>query len=342
MLNLMKTLTAVRGISGYEKAVSDKLMMTAAPLCDRVYNDALGSLIAYRQGSAPENERRRIMLCAHMDEIGFLVTMIDDSGFVRVAPVGGINTVAAAYTNVVFGNGVKGILVPESGTAVSDLKVEKLYVDIGAKDRREAERKVKIGDFCALEGSLTRLCGRRIAGRPLDDRIGCAVLCKIAEQLKGREVRDDVYFVFSVQEEVGLRGAGSAAYGIRPDAAIVYDVTLTGDGIGAKPMACVVGGGAAIKLKDRSLICDRPFADELAQTAKESGIKTQFEILLAGGTDTAAIQISGAGVKVAALSVPCRYVHTGVEMIDLTDAEACADLTVAWLTRPADTTCGEL
>lgn len=342
MLNLMKTLTAVRGISGYEKAVSDKLMMTAAPLCDRVYNDALGSLIAYRQGSAPENERRRIMLCAHMDEIGFLVTMIDDNGFVRVAPVGGINTVAAAYTIVVFGNGVKGILVPESGTAVSDLKVEKLYVDIGAKDRREAERKVKIGDFCALEGSLTRLCGRRIAGRPLDDRIGCAVLCKIAEQLKGREVRDDVYFVFSVQEEVGLRGAGSAAYGIRPDAAIVYDVTLTGDGIGAKPMACVVGGGAAIKLKDRSLICDRPFADELAQTAKESGIKTQFEILLAGGTDTAAIQISGAGVKVAALSVPCRYVHTGVEMIDLTDAEACADLTVAWLTCPADTTCGEL
>lgn len=341
MLNLMKTLTAVRGISGYEKAVSDKLLMTAAPLCDRVYNDAMGSLIAYRQGSAPENERRRIMLCAHMDEIGFLVTMIDDNGFIRVAPVGGINTVAAAYTNVVFGNGVKGILVPESGTAASDLKVEKLYVDIGAKDRREAERKVKIGDFCALEGSLTRLCGRRIAGRPLDDRIGCAVLCKIAEQLKGKDVPDDIYFVFSVQEEVGLRGAGAAAYGIRPDAAIVYDVTLTGDVIGAKPMACAVGGGAAIKLKDRSLICDRPFADELAQVAKDSGIRTQFEILLAGGTDTAAIQISGAGVKVAALSVPCRYVHTGVEMIDLTDAEACADLTVAWLTRAAETTSEE-
>ncbi len=332
MLNLMKTLTAVRGISGYEKAVSDKLMMTVAPLCDRVYNDAMGSLIAYRQGSAPEGERRRVMLCAHMDEIGFLVTLIDDNGFVRVAPVGGIHCVAAAYATVVFGNGTKGILVPEAGTAPADLKVEKLYVDIGAKDKREAERKVKTGDFCALEGGLTRLCGRRIAGRPLDDRIGCAVLCKIAEKLKGQDVRDDVYFVFSVQEEVGLRGAGPAAYEIKPDAAIVYDVTLTGDGIGAKPMACAVGGGAAIKLKDSSLICDRPFADELAQAAKAADSKTQFEILLAGGTDTAAIQVSRAGVKVAALSVPCRYVHTGVEMLDLTDAEACADLTVAWLT----------
>ena len=233
------------------------------------------------------------------------------------------------------------MLVPEAGTAPVDLKTEKMYVDIGAKDKREAERKVKIGDFCALEGSLTRLCGRRIAGRPFDDRIGCAVLCRIAEKLKGKDVRDDVYFVFSVQEEVGLRGAGAAAYGIKPDAAIVYDVTLTGDGIGAKPMACVVGGGAAIKLKDSSLICDRPFADELAQVAKAADIKTQFEILLAGGTDTAIIQVSRAGVKVAALSVPCRYVHTGVEMLDLTDAEACADLTVAWLTGATETTVEE-
>ena len=134
MLNLMKTLTAVRGISGYEKAVSDKLMMTVAPLCDRVYNDAMGSLIAYRQGSAPEGERRSVMLCAHMDEIGFLVTLIDDNGFIRVAPVGGIHCVAAAYATVVFGNGTKGVLVPEAGTAPADLKTEKMYVDILSYD----------------------------------------------------------------------------------------------------------------------------------------------------------------------------------------------------------------
>ncbi len=333
MLNLMKTLTAVRGISGREKSVSDKLLTIMAPLTDKCRNDAMGSLIAFKQGTAPDGERRRIMLCAHMDEIGFLVTYIEESGFIRVNAIGGIHSVAAAYTTVVFGNGLKGILVPESGTAPADLKPEKMYVDIGAKDKKEAERRVSIGDFCALEGGITRLCGRRIVGRPLDDRIGCAVLVKIAEQLKETPVRDDVYFVFSVQEEVGIRGAKTAAFGITPDIGIAYDVTGTGDSLGAKPMACTVGGGAAIKFKDSSVICDYELTSELAAVAKEHDIKHQTEILAAGGTDTSAMQMSGAGARVAALSIPTRYIHSGVEMLDLNDAEACAALTVAWLRR---------
>lgn len=333
MLNLMKTLTAVRGISGREKTVSDKLLPIIAPLTDKCRNDAMGNLIAVKHGTAPEGERKKIMLCAHMDEIGFLVTYIEDSGFIRVNAIGGIHWVAAAYTTVVFGNGVKGILVPEAGTAPADLKQEKMYVDIGAKDKREAERKVQIGDFCALEGGFSRLCGRRIAGRPLDDRIGCAVLVKIAEKLQAQPVADDVYFVFSVQEEVGVRGAKTATFGINPDVGIAYDVTGTGDSLGAKPMACSVGGGAAIKLKDASVLCDRDLTQEFAAVAKEAGVKHQFEILAAGGTDTSSMQMSGAGVRVAALSVPTRYIHSGVEMLDLTDAEACVELTVAWLRR---------
>lgn len=333
MLNLMKSLTAVRGISGYEKAVSDKLLTMMAPLCDKVWSDALGNLIAYKEGTAAEGERAKIMLCAHMDEIGFLVTFIDDNGFIRVAPIGGINPVAAAYAGVTFGNGVKGIMVPETGTAPADLKVDKLYVDIGAKDKKEAERKVKIGDFCALDGHLTRLCGRRIAGRPLDDRIGCAMLVKIAEALADAPCADDVYFVFSVQEEVGLRGSKTAAYGIMPDIGLAFDVTLTGDTVGAKHMACAVGDGAAIKIKDNSVLCDRALVEELTETAKRSGIKHQPEILLAGGTDTASMQLAGAGARAAALSVPTRYVHSGVEMLDLNDAQACVDLTVAWLRK---------
>ena len=237
MLNLMKTLTAVRGISGREKALSDKLLTIIAPITDKCWNDSMGNLIAVKNGSAPEGERGKIMLCAHMDEIGFLVTYIEESGFIRVNAIGGINWVAAAYTTVVFGNGLKGILIPETGTAPADLKQEKMYVDIGAKDKKEAERKVQIGDFCALEGGITRLCGRRITGRPLDDRIGCAVLVKIAEKLKDEPVADDVYFVFSVQEEVGIRGAKTATFGITPDIGIAYDVTGTGDSAGAKPMA---------------------------------------------------------------------------------------------------------
>ncbi len=333
MLNLMKTLTAVRGISGREKAVSDKLLTVMAPLTDKCRNDTMGSLIAYKKGTAPDGERRKIMLCAHMDEIGFLVTYIEDNGCIRVNAIGGINYVAAAYSQVVFGNGVKGILVPETGTAPADLKQEKMYVDIGAKDKKEAERRVQIGEFCALEGGLTRLCGRRVAGRPLDDRIGCAILVKIAERLKEAPVADDVYFVFSVQEEVGIRGSKTATFGITPDIGIAYDVTGTGDSLGAKPMACSVGGGAAIKLKDSSVICDYELAQELAQVAKDNDIKHQFEILAAGGTDTASMQMTGAGARVAALSIPTRYIHSGVEMLDLLDAEACVALTDAWLRK---------
>ncbi len=332
MLNLIKNLTSCRGISGYEKAVSEKLVMLMAPLSDKVWNDPMGSLIALKKGNAPDGERRKIMLCAHMDEIGFLVSYIDDNGFVRVTPIGGINFIAASYATVVFQNGVKGVLVPEIGTAPADIKADKVYVDIGAKDKKEAERKVTVGDFCALEGEVTRLCGRRVAGRPMDDRIGCAVLVKVAEALADKPCRDDVYFVFSVQEEVGLRGSRTSAFGIAPNIGLVYDVTGTGDGIGAKPMACVVGGGAAIKLKDSSVICDRMLADELAAVAKQNGIKHQFEILVAGGTDTASIQMAGCGARVGALSIPTRYIHSGTELLDLNDAQACADLTVAWLT----------
>ena len=332
MLNLIKALTAPRAISGREKAVSDKILTLIAPLTDKCYNDAMGNLIAVKQGTAPEGERRKIMLCAHMDEIGFLVNFIEDSGLIRVLPIGGINWIAAAFTNVTFAGGLKGILVPE-GNAGHELNQDRCYVDIGAKDKKEAEKKVKIGDFCALDGGVTRLLGRRIAGRPLDDRIGCAVLIKIAEKLQETPVADDVYFVFSVQEEVGLRGATTSAFGIKPDIGIAYDVTGTGDTPGAPRMVCSLGAGAAIKLKDNSLLCDYELTQEIAAVAKEKDIKHQFEILPFGGTDTAAIQISGAGVKVAALSIPTRYIHSGVEMLDLADADACADLTVAWLSK---------
>ena len=332
MLNLIKTLTAPRAISGREKAISDKILTIVAPLADKCYNDAMGNLIAIKYGTAPEGERKKIMLCAHMDEIGFLVNHIEDSGLIRVLPIGGINWIAAAFTNVTFSSGLKGILVPE-GNAGHDLNQDRCYVDIGAKDKKEAEKKVKIGDFCALDGGITRLLGRRIAGRPLDDRIGCAVLIKIAEKLKETPVADDVYFVFSVQEEVGLRGATTAAFGVKPDVGIAYDVTGTGDTPGAPRMVCSLGGGAAIKLKDNSLLCDYELTQEFVAVAKEKDIKHQLEILPFGGTDTAAIQVSGAGVKVAALSVPTRYIHSGVEMLDLTDADACVDLTVAWLAK---------
>ena len=161
------------------------------------------------------------------------------------------------------------------------------------------------------------------------DRFGCAVLVEIAETL--RNPADDMYYVFSVQEEVGCRGARPAAFAISPDLALIYDVTGTGDEQGAKPMAVRLGEGVAIKIKDNSVICDRDLVDALLGSAKANGIAAQCEILTYGGTDTSSVQMTGFGCKAGALSIPSRYIHSGVELVDLRDANAAVALTLAYL-----------
>lgn len=326
MLNTLKTLNACSAVSGNEGNISNKILAYIAPLTDKVWEDPMGNLIAVKYGKG-EN-KKKIMLCAHMDEIGFIVTHIDDRGFIRVSPIGGINFVAAAYSFVISENGVKGVMVPDGGTKAADLGADKVYIDIGAKDKKEAEKKVKIGDTFNLESSVTRI-GKKICGRPMDDRIGCVALIEVAQKLS-EGCNNDIYFCFSVQEEVGVRGSKTAAYGIEPDYAIVFDVTGTGDVPGAKAMACSVGGGAAIKIKDNSVICDRETNQKLIEIAKANDIKYQCEILTYGGTDTSSIQMSRAGCKATAISIPTRYIHSGVEMIDTSDVSACVDLTVAF------------
>ncbi len=334
MLDLIKKIVKAPAISGREDAAAEVIRAQIAPFCDEVYRDKMGNLIALKRGSAPDGERRRVMLAAHMDEIGFFVTAIEESGYLRLTPIGGINFIAAAFHTVVFENGTKGVLVPESGTAAGSMTFDKFYVDIGAKDKRDAERRVKIGDYFVLEPSVTRLAGRRIAGRPLDDRIGCVVLVEIARRLTAP--RDDIYYTFTVQEEVGCRGSKTAAFAITPDLALAYDVTGTGDAIGAKPMAVKLGGGAAVKLKDSSVICDPALMADILKTAKAEKIPHQIEILTYGGTDTSSMQMAGSGCVAGAISIPTRYIHSGVEMVDLGDVEACVALTVAYLGKEAD------
>ncbi|MBQ2757053.1 MAG: M42 family peptidase [Clostridia bacterium] len=329
MYGLLKELLPLKpSISGREQGIRDLIKEKMAPLCDTVEVDAMGNLICLKKGkgAAP----RRVLLAAHMDEIGFIVNFIEDSGFLRVAPIGGIDYTAAVGSLVVFDNGTKGVLVSESDRKSGEApKAEKCYVDIGAKNRREAERRLKIGDCCALCPTLTRLLGDRITGRPLDDRIGCAVMLDIARRLSAPD--DDIYYVFSVQEEVGCRGAKPAAFGIAPDIALIFDVTATGDTVGAAPMAVKLGGGAAVKIKDRSVICDAALVSELLAVAKAEKITAQCEILTFGGTDTSAVQMTGLGCRAGAISIPCRYIHTGVEMLSLSDAKAAADLAICYL-----------
>ena len=328
MYNTLKSLCLTSGVSGREQAICALLAEKIAPFADEVSTDALGNLIALRRGTA-EN-KQKIMLCAHMDEIGFLVTFIEESGMIRIAPVGGISWTACAYGAVVSEKGVSGVLVPEAQAKSSDFAADKFVIDIGAKNKKEAERRVSIGDFFVLKPSLTRLCGKRVAGRPLDDRIGCAILLKIAEHFAAVAPKHDLYYVFSVQEEVGCRGAKPASFAIAPDYALIFDVTGTGDATGAKPMACRLSDGAAIKIKDSSVICHTEVVDLLTDLAKQKKIAHQHEILPYGGTDTSSVQMSGMGCRAGAISIPTRYIHSGVEMLDLADAEACVALACAF------------
>ncbi len=329
MYKLLKKIINCPSVSGREGAVSELLRDEILPFADECYNDSLGNLIALKKGSG--KNKKKIMLCAHMDEIGFMVTFIEDNGYIRCAPIGGINYSAAAYSIVVFENGTKGVLVPEVGVKPQDYTFDKFYVDIGATNKKDAESRVKIGDFLVTEPSFTRLCKNRVAGRPFDDRVGCAVLIKIAREIASVGCKDDIYYVFSVQEEVGARGAKPAAFAIAPDYALVFDVTGTGDAIGAKPMAVKVGDGAAIKIKDSSVICNTEIVEKLLTVAKEKKIKHQSEILIRGGTDTSSIQMTGLGVKVGAISIPSKYIHSNVEIIDITDAQACVSLALGFI-----------
>jgi endoglucanase len=328
LYNTLKELCLCPSVSGREQKIREKISPMLSPLCDEVYTDTLGNLIGVKRGNGAG---KKIMLAAHMDEIGFIVNFIEESGMIRVAPVGGISFNASAFSRVVSENGVRGVIVPDGKVKPADYKSDVFYIDIGANSKKQAEAKVAIGDFFVATPVLDKLSGSRVCGRPLDDRIGCAVLLGIAEGLSDKALTDDVYYVFSVQEEVGCRGAITAAFSIRPDVALCFDVTATGDTPSASPMACKIGGGAAVKIKDASVICDEDTVRALCDVATKNKIKHQKEILLFGGTDTSSMQLAGAGAAVGALSIPTRYIHSGVELCDLADAECCIKLAVEFI-----------
>ncbi|MBQ9748543.1 MAG: M20/M25/M40 family metallo-hydrolase [Clostridia bacterium] len=311
----LKKFMMADGVSGDEKNVSAVIAAEIAPYVDEVYSDAMGNLIALKKGRG-ENPKK-LMLAAHMDEIGFMVNYIDDRGYLRVSKMGGIMFNAAAYAEVVFASGLKGVLVPEPTVPASDYKSANVYVDIGAKNKKDAERRVKIGDTCRLSPSLTKLLNGRVYGRPIDDRIGCLMLFEAAKSAKRFE--NDTYFVFTVQEEVGVRGAKTSAFAIMPDYAVAVDIGGSGDIPGCKPFAVNLGEGIAIKLKDSMVISHKTMVDLMKKLADDNKVPYQFEILEKGGTDTGVMQQAGGGCIAGALSVPTRYGHTGVETIDMND-----------------------
>ena len=317
--DMLKSILAAYGPSGREQTVSDVIRGYVEPFADEVYNDALGNLIAVKKGTSG----KKVMLSAHMDQIGLIVVDIDEKGFLRVSNVGGVNPVISAAREVRFENGTRGVTYFETEKhGVKDTTMPELFVDIGATSREEAEAKVQIGDVAVYATNFVEM-GNRISSGALDDRIACAA---VVEAFRTMQNVHDVYAVFTVQEEVGLRGAGAAAYAIEPDLNISLDVTATGDTPKCSRMSVKLGAGAAVKVMDSSVIVPPVVRAFLEKAAEENNIRVQPEVLRGGGTDTGAVQRTRSGVLSGCISIPTRYIHSPVETADLADYEAAVQL----------------
>lgn len=335
MKALIEKLVLTAGPSGYETQIRELIHSEVAELADELRIDNLGNLIVRKGARQPEG--MRIMLSAHMDEIGIIVTHIDENGFLRFTNLGGVRAYNHIGGRVRFLDGTIGIVGMDLKSGASSMpSLEDLYIDVGASSRQDCP--VRVGDVAAFERSFTVLPGNdggeRLVSKAMDDRISVAVLIECLRKLE--DSPHEVYFVFTVQEEVGVRGATTAAFSLEPELGIAVDVTLTGDTPKAKKMAVSLGQGPAIKVRDSGMLADPRVVDWMVKTAEKAGIPYQLEVLEAGSTDARAIQLSRAGVPAGCLSIPCRYVHSPSEMVDLGDVQRSVDLLVQLLSKPVE------
>ena len=324
MMKTLGSLTAAFGPSGCEIEISRVIEELAKPYADEISRDVMGNLICRKKGSGP-----RVMFSAHMDSIGLVATHIDEKGFVHVGAIGGIRPARVLSAPVKFQNGTKGLVCGAvTDAALDKLKMSDLLIDVGAVDGKEAEKLVQVGDIAVYDGEVRSAAGRAVSPY-MDDRIGCLVLLLAMEQVG--ETDNDLYFVFSTQEEVGCRGAKTAAWAIDPDYGIAVDVCGTDDMPGSKhEVSALCGKGAAVNVMDHSVICHPKMVDKLLTLAQEKEIPAQKSVSRMGGTDAGPIHQTRAGVYTGGISIPCRYVHTPTELVDLGDVRACADLAAAF------------
>ncbi|MBZ0288706.1 MAG: M20/M25/M40 family metallo-hydrolase, partial [Anaerolineae bacterium] len=310
----------------YEHHIRRLIQEEIAGLADETHVDPLGNLIC-RVGSGGT----KIMVAAHMDEIGLMTTYVEPkTGYLRFSPIGGLNKTTLYGNRVRFEDGTIGVIgAHDPWNAQSEL--DSFYVDVSTGgDGSSAKAGCPAGFARDLEER-----GSRLIAKSMDDRIGCVVAIEAMRRLN-KQTPNEVYFVFTVQEEVGLRGARPAAYGINPDVAVALDVTNTGDQIKASKMAVKLGGGAAIKVHDSGLVVPPAVRDWMINRAEADAIPHQLELLPGGGTtDAAGIQVARAGVPSGCISIPTRFIHTTSETVDVGDVQACVDLLTGLLKNPA-------
>ncbi len=332
MKALLKSLTEVFGPSGYEKSVREMVAKEVEPFADEVRVDALGSLIV-RKGRVSKNGRR-VMLAAHLDEIGLMVSHVDENGFVRFSNIGYLFATQVIGSRVRFLNGVSGVIGIENQFEERPSKPspDKFFIDVGAVSRDDCP--VKVGDVAAFERSFLDLGGRLVA-KSMDNRVGVLMAVEALRRLGSGP--NEVTAVFTVQEEVGSRGAGPAAFGLDPEIGLALDVTPAADTPKSTARNRVMlGKGPAIKVKDSGMIADPRLVDWMRRTAEKARIPYQLEVLEGGSTDARAIQLTRSGALAGALSVPVRYVHSPSEMIDFGDLQNSIKLLVALLRSPIE------
>jgi endoglucanase len=316
---LIKELVETYGPSGQESRVRALIEGRVRDKADEMRIDVMGNLIALKKGTG---NGKRVMIAAHMDEIGLIVTHVDKKGFLRFGRVGGVLPMTLVGGRVRFANGTTGVIGWEKWLHANTLPAwNELFLDVGATSADDVP--VGVGDMAGFVRPFVDM-GNRLTAKSMDDRIGCAIA--VQALLEMGDSPNDVYFVFTVQEEVGTRGAVVSAFGIEPEIGVALDVTAVGDTPEAHPMAVSLGDGAAIKVMDSGMLTHPGVKNWMIDMAEKLGIKYQLEVLEMGGTDARAMQMSRAGVPAGCISVPCRYVHTPSEMVDYGDVQAAKQL----------------
>ncbi len=327
MIELLKTLCALSGPSGREEHVRDYIEAYAKPYADEMLTDPMGNLHVFRKGEVSD---RTLMVCAHMDEVGLIVTGITDDGYLKFDFVGGVDRRVVIGKRVWMGEhnvpGIIGVKAYHLCKGEADKvvpSVNALYVDIGAENRAEAEKYISLGDVGCFDPDVFEF-GGMLKAKALDDRLGCAVCMKLLEQ----QPPCDTWFVFTCQEEVGARGAGTAAFRIKPDAALILEATTAADlpGIPTHKTICKPGNGVVIPFMDRNTIYNREFYDAATRIAEENGIRWQTKQMIAGGTDACNIQRSRAGVPVLGLAAALRNIHSPACVGSIADFEGVYQL----------------
>ncbi len=317
--------------SGFEDEMR-KLILEKTEGMERTV-DSMGNVIVHKAGKG-----KRVLISAHMDEVGFIISKITDSGALRFKTVGGIETTVMAGKRVIIGkNRIKGIIgskavhLQSASERDAMLKVTDLIIDIGAKDRAAAERLVKVGDYGTFDGECVEFGDNLMKSRGLDDKAGCAVLLELLRE----DSALDLYASFTVQEEVGLRGSIIAANRVKPEAALIFEGTTCSDVFPTPEHMTVtkLRGGAALTAMDRAAIPDRELFELIVRCAEDNSIPYQIKRTTMGGTDAGSIQRSGSGVRTAVISTPCRYIHSPISVMCKSDFEACLSLGKAVLKK---------